>query len=460
MSGPKLVQILSEKELRLLERHRDQLLERLNQTIADWVIKMQEVGAYSTQRHREIQSRASAFKQQFFPYFDKTSQIVRDEMRALDEEVQQALAERKAKARQHRRQVKQSAQALTKQLAVSGKQIPSELCNVINAAENCDDTQLETLQKVVNKAMSGLIDLKTESGAITKEPSALANALSEGLPAPQPITKFFDNLVIPQEQKNARIDLLLSQLEVLEDPSSVHEFSVRLESISNASQANQDLLLDSLAIDLSAQVRRSREANRARQILQEVEDELKNLSPAQSKEFLSQLNSIPQTDAAAAAKFAEGIRANLRDSISRESSDDKRNAVLNGLRSLGYRIHEGMATVWAKDGRLVVTKAHTPGIGVELGSADTTARIQMRAVRLTKNGKILDDTDGKQVEKTWCSDLDQLRKGLSERGHTTYLETATPAGAIPLKVCEQTSWIHEDLQEQDFDLKRQHKRRQ
>ncbi len=110
----------------------------------------------------------------------------------------------------------------------------------------------------------------------------------------------------------------------------------------------------------------------------------------------------------------------------------RRLAVLQGLASLGYEVAEGMATAWAKDGKVVLRRAASPGYGVEIFGGISDDRLQVRAVGLGAH----DGNHDRDAETIWCSEFERLRQIVAKSGGEVAVEKALAVGATPLKTIE------------------------
>jgi hypothetical protein len=98
------------------------------------------------------------------------------------------------------------------------------------------------------------------------------------------------------------------------------------------------------------------------------------------------------------AALVEECRALVSAEAQRKAAQSRRDVILQGLAKLGYEVHEGMTTAWAKDGRVVLRKPSLPGYyGVEASGQAETSRLQVRAVALSGNRDVNRDKD---VEKS------------------------------------------------------------
>lgn len=108
----------------------------------------------------------------------------------------------------------------------------------------------------------------------------------------------------------------------------------------------------------------------------------------------------------------------------------RRQAVLQGLASLGYEVREGMATAWAQTGRVVLRKPATPGYGLEVGGKADSGRLQLRAVALNANRDSQRDRD---IETLWCGEFQRLQALLAAQGGELSVERALGVGEVALK---------------------------
>ncbi|HBO9620681.1 TPA: hypothetical protein L5F74_003276 [Pseudomonas aeruginosa] len=108
----------------------------------------------------------------------------------------------------------------------------------------------------------------------------------------------------------------------------------------------------------------------------------------------------------------------------------RRQAVLQGLASLGYEVREGMATAWAQTGRVVLRKPATPGYGLEVGGKADNGRLQLRAVALNANRDSQRDRD---IETLWCGEFQRLQALLAAQGGELSVERALGVGEVALK---------------------------
>ena len=120
----------------------------------------------------------------------------------------------------------------------------------------------------------------------------------------------------------------------------------------------------------------------------------------------------------------------IEEALRQHAAVSRREAVLEGLASLGYEVREGMETAWAEAGSVVLRKTATPGYGVEVGGRAEGGRLQVRAVSLSEANDRARDRD---IETIWCGEFSRLRALLAEQGSELAVEKALGVGAVPLK---------------------------
>ena len=130
------------------------------------------------------------------------------------------------------------------------------------------------------------------------------------------------------------------------------------------------------------------------------------------------------------AELTERCNAILTAHLQQQAALARRQAVLQGLASLGYEVREGMATAWAQTGRVVLRKPATPGYGLEVGGKADNGRLQLRAVALNANRDSQRDRD---IETLWCGEFQRLQALLAAQGGELSVERALGVGEVALK---------------------------
>jgi len=283
--------------------------------------------------------------------------------------------------------------------------------------------------------------------ALASNPAATVGSLTDGQRALAEELKDSDSSSQSYEQwlgEQAPLDGLeqrFAQLSVLLEDADVTQFEQRLRALEDEpSRSRQDLLRDSLTVDLTKAVREARNRLVMLGRLRALGAELRvvGTDPA-VRAADSLLSSLNGGDAAALAKLeADGTRilASEREAF---AAHMRRQAVLNGLASLGYQVNEGLETAWVQAGRLVINRPSQPGYGVELGGTGEKGRLQARVVAFRAADAAADKARDLDAEQLWCSDFTSLGERLASSGIELTIEKALPVGAVPLKTIAEAA---------------------
>ncbi len=123
----------------------------------------------------------------------------------------------------------------------------------------------------------------------------------------------------------------------------------------------------------------------------------------------------------------------IQDEIRVTASVARRRAVLAGLASLGYEVRETMASIWEREGRIVVRKLGMSDYGVELGAPADVSRLQVRLVGSDHPSAPRDSRRDMDQETIWCSEFDQLKAELAGGGNEIIVEKALLPGEQRVK---------------------------
>jgi len=142
-------------------------------------------------------------------------------------------------------------------------------------------------------------------------------------------------------------------------------------------------------------------------------------------------------DAASAPDLIRQADALVAEELQVLAAAARRRAVLQGLASLGYEVHEGMATAWVQGGRVVLRKAANPEYGVELSGGTRSDRLQVRAVGFGSPQMARNAARDRDVETDWCGQFAKLQALLAANGGSIEIETALAPGAVPIKLVSE-----------------------
>lgn len=449
MSGPKVVRIVTPAEYAALQARRDEVLAELESCIVEWTRKLGELGVKTEERERELRIRAAAFKGRFFPNYDKTMSAVLQEMRDIRTEVEKAILEDSLRKKQKRRRLQQSAMSVRDMLSEQNCAVPEELDRVVSKVMTASDLELREFEQLCERILGKIVASAPVRGAQSTSDAdkALLGALSAGL-APAESTDGLKKCREVIDARLSKVDEFCAQIEMFGSVEEQQKLRERLERIhAEPSRSRQTLLVDALLIDLSKTSKQLSEQRKVKELWEGAIAKAKELPEAIRQLSIAEIKTAASStrDYSAAVKLVEQMMTEIDLKNRRHHAAEKRRAVLNALSSLGYSVQEGMVTAWEKDGRLVVAKAATPNVGVELGAAETVERIQMRAVEIAPSTQAPAKLDGKKVEEQWCTELQKLQQLLGVEGGYSHIDAAKAAGEVPLKVC-QMRWTNEDTE--------------
>ncbi|KER66001.1 hypothetical protein HR51_40810 [Burkholderia cepacia] len=430
MSGPKVVRIVTREEIvAICEGH----LQRLDQAIATWIAEGRRTGTLSDEEIAATRARREALAALIAAdAFMELQKKVPDEMAFLKADLvrrQQVAVEQAEQAAKRRRQGRHGATTLLRALEAKGIEMPAELRGQLDRLRSGD-----LLEHADALLAQGFALLTPAAGRTLNDAQrALANRL---MPAEQ--SADFETWKAAQRAASRdpsidRLDRQIGEARVFLDPQAVAGFSSRLDALEDeVNDARKSLLLDSLILDLSSAIEAARARRAAIAALEELTAEIRACNTADTANFVERarqcdIDTSPDV-VAELTRTGQDLIAQVRQ---QQAAEARRNAILNGLARLGYEVHEGMTTAWAKDGRVVVKKPSLPDYGVEVGGQAQAGRLQVRAVSLVANRDVARDKD---VETLWCGEFGRLQALLAQHGDDLLIERAMGVGEVPLKV--------------------------
>ncbi|WP_423396308.1 hypothetical protein [Burkholderia sp. LMG 21824] len=433
MSGPKVVRIVTREEsIAICEGH----LQRLDQAIATWIAEGEHIGKLSGEEIAATRARRDALGALIAAdAFMDLQKKVPDEIAFLKADLarrQQAAIEQAEQAAKRRRQGRHSAATLLDALEAKGVEIPAELHKQLdrlrsgNILENADALLAQGFALLTPAVERTLNDAQR----------ALANRLMPAETSAAFQTWTATQTAAPRDPSIDRLDRQIGEARVFLEPQAVAGFSSRLDALEDeSSDARRSLLLDSLILDLSSAIEAARARRTAISALEELTAEIRAYNTADAAIFVERarqcdIGTSPDV-VAELTRSGQELVVRARQQLAAEA---RRNAILSGLARLGYEVHEGMTTAWAKDGRIVVKKPSLPDYGVEIGGQAQAGRLQVRAVSLVANRDVARDKD---VETLWCGEFGRLQALLAQHGDDLLIERAMGVGEVPLKVVSE-----------------------
>lgn len=437
MSGPKVVRIVTREEIiALCENH----LARLDAVVGDWIKIGQRNDTVSEEDIAKVEARRNAIHNLLTKEkFVDLQKQVEVEIAFLHQDTQSRLqkaVERMADTRQsHRRQVAVAATVI-KKLESSNHQVPPELRQTLQRAKPGDPD----LERAISRAFA-LLTPVIESENVTHHQRELAKQLSteetrltlEGWLSQQKPDK--------EEMLLRKIDSQIAELMIFDSKAEATRFEKLLQEIRNEPvQTLRELRTDSLMIELSKCVRDRRQYQEMLLKLSEIKAELSNFSSDEARNLKTEIEAVNSAkDSSQVSLLLERATAYVNEETQYQAGLLRRQAILQGLASIGYEVTEGMATAWVENGSLVVKKASNPEYGVELGGKVQSERMQVRVVGFGSSISPRDTTRDRDMETIWCGEFDQLQSLVAKSGGNIVLEKAMPIGKVPLKIIETGS---------------------
>lgn len=425
MSGPKVVRIITREEvLEICAGH----LRRLEKAIARWEQQAARIGELNAGEQAATYARRDQLRRLIdADQLRELQTLVPIEIEFLQRDLAQReerAVQRAAEQRQWQRRLRENAATLLK--ALQGKEAPAALLEQLQAL--ADGQGGERAEGILAEGFAALSAVPLDS-SLSEAQQQLARRLQTDT-APQTLAQWR----AAHEQREPRlldIDRHIAHLQTLDSDASAEPYLAKLVLIESEHRSLQrNLLLDSLVLELAAATRASTERRERLAQLQDLAAEVETLLGEAAQDVLSQVQQCAADDPHRVNELIEQCTALIAEHLQRQAALARRQAVLEGLSSLGYEVREGMATAWADKGRVVLRKTATPGYGVEVGGSADNGRLQVRAVALTANHDSQRDQD---IETIWCGEFQRLQALLAAQGDDLSIEKALAVGAVPLK---------------------------
>ncbi|HGT3378357.1 TPA: hypothetical protein ACM2ZS_005175 [Pseudomonas aeruginosa] len=408
MSGPKVVRIVTREEA-IATCERD--LQRLDKALARWENQASRLAQLSDAERAAAHARRASLH----ALLEQERWLdVQLQVKIESEFLKRDLAEREERAirqaaetRQQHRRLQENASALLQALDARPDAASAALRQTLHTLADGvlrDDAEALLAQR-----------LKTDETPITLEQWRARQQQDA-----------------PREQRLARIDRHIAELQLLQGEASAQAFLERLaRAEAEQRPERRNLLLDSLVLDLAQAAREHQQQRQRLEHLQDLASEVAALGAAEHAELLQRAAACqPDSDPQQLAELTERCNAILTTHLQQQAALARRQAVLQGLASLGYEVREGMATAWAQTGRVVLRKPATPGYGLEVGGKADNDRLQLRAVALNANRDSQRDRD---IETLWCGEFQRLQALLAAQGGELSVERALGVGEVALK---------------------------
>ena len=428
MSGPKAFRIVTQAEIISICRRS---LARLDAAIKFWTSTCKRNGTIDQSDIDRVIARRDEIRRMLdagrFTDLQKQAIAEISYLNADAERRAETAAESEVKRKGDLRRAKSAAQALLAKLEASSIEIPVDLRMELTTSV----ASIESLNKAVSNGLV-LLQPTVRAQGVTERQRELADRLGAG---DRRIT--LEHWTSQQtgasdDQALFKVDKLLGELAGLGiDPSP---FSARIAALEAEPRARQDLVADSLLLDLNSALKNGRVRARLERDLAERHAELSEMKSAEAAALRVE---IEQAIARAGGDDQDLVkRADLliETEVRSIAAEERRRAVLEGLASLGYEVSEGMMTAWVTGGRVVLRKPANPGYGVELSGGQQADIMQVRAVGIGDPAGARDTGRDRDMETIWCNEFERLQALVAKAGGNVSIESARPVGQYPLKV--------------------------
>lgn len=421
MSGPKVVRVVTREELVAAG---EAMLKRLDAAVAQWEKGCTAMGV-SVPEHTEFIDRRNALELMLrADKFLEFSRAAAAEVDFLEVDA----------AKRRERAVRVRAQERAR--AEGGREISSMLLKRLSASAP-ERAELE-------RAASGQLGLKELDAALARARQALfqsdvppqlgsaQQALAARLAGAEE-TQDFE--VWKQDLTKAlpRLEAMfvhIVELELIGDASRASELHRQVLAASAEPEgATREMRLDSLLLALGAAKAEALGHAKLERRAALLSAELQGLPGADGvANALQAAAKGTMAERQAALQVAEKKLVDLK---SAQAAEARRQAVLDGLRSLGYQVNEELSTATSSGGRLVMQSPSSASYGVEIAAGAAMERLQVRAVALSEDR---DQSGDIAQEQLWCNDFTRLKGALLERGCDVVIEKALGVGVVPLKL--------------------------
>ena len=435
MSGPKVVRIVTREELQAIGRSQLKIVE---DSIAAFVKMAKRHDQFNQDAAIELGRRRDSLSD-FFARDDWTALQAQSTalVEFLKEEVNrirtQAVSEAEKK-RSKRIRIVAAATSLISAYETSGRIPSTELRKVVVDAESAKESELASLQSILNVAFQELHPI-TETSAPSKKQRELAALLGEG-EKNQTFLEWLESQTFDSKESfDPRLSSLLAEIEAFDGQGANQHFMDRVHIISGEPVFNRRALLtDSLVLDLSTHCRLRRERESLETKLREVRSSLSVIDSSIARQFVLNItNALESFEIITCEHLLRESKVALEAEANALAASARRRAVLEGLAHLGYEVKEQMATAWVKEGRVVVTKPGTADYGVEFGAPANASRMQVRLVGSDRPLAPRDTRRDTDMETIWCTEFQELKKRLSADGTNLVIERAVGGGIQPVK---------------------------
>jgi hypothetical protein len=447
MSGPKVIVIVTREEIEAICRGH---IAQVEAAIARVVAALKKHGMGTEDKLAGLEKQRTLLLQSFaaerFMEVQKLAPALVEFCVTEVARIEERAVKAAEAARNRGRQLADAARGIIELRERQKLPIAEDLRATARGAANASSSELDRMQASLDAAFR---ELTKASASISKDAEALAGRLGVGAIGTS-VQEWLARNPPKIDEKEQRLDKVLAELRVVSNATVYESFAARAAEIAESGRDRRALLTDSLIMEAAAASARAKEMMKLQLRLEALRGELSTL-PGETKAALARIDGALGTDPAA-LKTAIGEAEAFITAAKRElAAKARRKAILEALATLGYEVREGMATAWAKDGRIVVRKPGETDYGVQLSAPEDLSKLQVQLVGSDQPASPRDKTRDRDREISWCSDLAGLKALFAAAGGDLSVAHAIAPGEHPVKTVSSTILAPEFVAGQQVD---------
>jgi hypothetical protein len=452
MSGPKVIRIVTREEILAICRG---MMAQVNEVLSVCerdAARSHVLNAETSARWRsEVARLEDSLKRDEFRAFQKQApqliETIRHEMAARIESQQSAAAA----TRRRTTSLMHTARQLQTQLRDSTVNIPQDLSRQLQDAA-AGRLEVDQLEQVVAQTLR---NLPTSSEAeLTPQQRETLRKLS-GEDSMSTFAEWVATAIREPPQMK-QLDRCVGQLAACGATVAAATLTDRMDLLQQeANSERRNLLMESLCLEAAALVRKEQQHAAMCQAASDLRVAIQSAGDGElCREGLERLASaLHDRKPAAVQAEMKALQEQHHEAARQRAVQASRLALLSGLKELGYSVHEGMATLWNQQQKLIVRHPQKKGTAVELGVVGQNNQFQARVVALQNESR--ETKSDHQVETEWCDSLEQIQSKIAQTGAELRIERAIAAGQNPLKVVQ---WETESADTHDLERSRNNER--
>jgi hypothetical protein len=430
MSGPKVIVIVTREEIEAICRAH---MAQVDAAIARVTAALKKYDILTEDKIAGLEKQRTLLKQSLaadrFMEIQKLAPALIDFCTAELTKIEEKAVKAAEFARNRGRQLADAARGIIE--LREGQKLPvgDDLKSIVRGASNASASELDRMQATLDAAVREVTKAAT---TLSKDAQRLAGRLASGQ-APTSLQDWLVRNPIRVDEKEQRLDKVLAELRIIAAPEVYDKFATRAASImGEAARDRRALLTDSLIMEAAAASAHAKDVAKLRLRLEALHSELATL-PGETKAALNRIEAAAMAEPEELKIAIDNASAFIAGAKRELAAKARRKAVLEGLATLGYEVREGMATAWAKDGKIVVRKAGETDYGVQLSAPGDLSKLQVQLVGSDQPASPRDKTRDRDREISWCSDLDSLKSLFASAGGEISLAHAVAPGDHPVK---------------------------